>query len=246
MRSASTRTLAPATRTVAPRGSAEQRVREAAIRLFAARGFAATGIREIAAEANIVSSVLYHYYANKDELLLSIMRQGLTQSIATARAVIDGIERPEARLSVLAQLHVATQALGALGATVVDNEMRSLTGDAREEIMGLRDDYERLWSECLNDGLEQETFHFDDARLTRLALIEMCNGPAHWYHEGGSVPLHTIARTFSDLVLSTVQARHRGRVLTTADLDVPAPEAIVEIVRNAVADDQAAPVTQPS
>jgi AcrR family transcriptional regulator len=226
--------------TPAPQEPADQRVREAAIRLFAARGFAATGIREIATEAGVASSVLYHYYANKDDLLLSIMRQGLTRSIATARQVLEGLERPEVRLSVLAQLHVATQSLGALGATVVDNETRSLGGEARDEILLLRDEYESLWRDCLQDGREQDVFSFEDARLTRLALIEMCNGPARWYHGDGPEPLERITRIFSDLVLSTVHARRGRRTVTTADLNGPTAETIVEAVKDSVADEPGA------
>jgi AcrR family transcriptional regulator len=211
-------------------GATEQRVRDAAIRLFAERGFAATGIREIATAAGIVPSVLYHYFANKDELLLSIMRRGIETSVAVARRATDGIDAPAARLSTLAQVHVAMQGVSALGATVADNEMRSLHGEGRDEILRLRDEYEGLWRDCLDAGVEQGVFHVDDVALTRLALIEMCNGPARWYRAEGEQRLDHIAVVYADLALRAVDARDGEKPLRTADLELPAAATIVELV----------------
>ena len=38
-----------------------RRVREAAVRVFAQKGFSAVGVRELAQDAGLTSSALYHY-----------------------------------------------------------------------------------------------------------------------------------------------------------------------------------------
>lgn len=224
-------------------------VRLVAIRLFAERGFAATGIREIAEAAGIASSMLYHYFGNKDQLLLGIMHDGIRLTIDAAETAIADLTRPDERLSVLAQSHVAVQSLSPLGATVTDTEMRSLAPDAAAEITALRDKYEELWGDTLEVGLKNHLFMAEDATLTRLALIDMCNGPARWYRWPGRLSLETVMQRYSDLALATARARRDGEPVTTAQLDIPEPAVLIEIVERGLFDafgesvDRAQPVT---
>jgi AcrR family transcriptional regulator len=48
---------------------------EAALRVFAARGYRNTRIEEVAAEAGVTKGAVYHYFANKEELLLRALEQ---------------------------------------------------------------------------------------------------------------------------------------------------------------------------
>jgi hypothetical protein len=59
--------------------------------------------------------------------------------------------------------------------------------------------------------------------MTRLALLEMCNGVSRWYSPKGAakLSLEQIADHFSSLALALVRAARDGRPLTIADLDVP-------------------------
>jgi AcrR family transcriptional regulator len=206
------------------------RIREAAVSLFAARGFAATGIREIAQEAGIASSVLYHYFKTKDDLLVEIMRVGLRTVLDLGRLAIEGVADPAARLAILAQIHVAIQTLDPRAAAIIDGEVRALSAEARREIVFLRDQYEQLWQETLTCGLAQHLFDLADSRLTRLALLEMCNGVAYWYSPTGFQSLEAIMLIFADLVLGAVRARKGSLALRTADLSLKPPAYYIALV----------------
>jgi hypothetical protein len=54
-------------------------------------------------------------------------------------------------------------------------------------------------------------FSFGDARITRLALLEMCNGVARWYSDRGPKHPVEIAESFADLALAMVGARRDGQ-----------------------------------
>ena len=58
--------------------STQDRVAQVAVRLFSERGFAATGIRDLGREMGMTSASLYHYVANKEELLVGVMSACLT------------------------------------------------------------------------------------------------------------------------------------------------------------------------
>jgi hypothetical protein len=60
-------------------------------------------------------------------------------------------------------------------------------------------------------------FSFGDARITRLALLEMCNGVARWYSDRGPKHPAEIAESFADLALAMVGARPDGQSPRTPD-----------------------------
>ena len=55
------------------------RIRDAALTAFARRGVAATGLAQIAAEAGISRTGLYHYYPDKDALVRDLARDLLAE-----------------------------------------------------------------------------------------------------------------------------------------------------------------------
>ena len=60
-----------------------EQILDAAARLFAERGFHRTTTRDIAEAADVAEGTLYNYFANKDDLLMGIMRR-LTESIGSS------------------------------------------------------------------------------------------------------------------------------------------------------------------
>ncbi len=81
--------------------------------------------------------------------------------------------------------HVGFHTLDAQRSLVADDELRAVSDAAFTKVMQLRDGYERLWAETLERGARSGEFSFADARITRLALLEMCNGVARWYSDRG-------------------------------------------------------------
>lgn len=205
------------------RSNAERPIRAAALRLFAQKGFAATGIREIASEAHVSIATLYHYVETKEELLVDIMREGLEALLISSRQAVAGSSAPEQELALLAQSHVVAHALNQAGARVIDNELRALSDENHEIVVALRDAYEELWTDVLTRGRDAEIFRFDDLRVTRFALIDMCTGVVRWYSPTGSKSLDELCRHLVDLALALVDARLDGRRIRAADLDIPAP-----------------------
>jgi AcrR family transcriptional regulator len=186
--------------------STKRRIEQAALQLFAAKGFEATGIRDIAERAGISTAALYHYMGSKDELLIDFMLFSMTQLTHVARAALAAAEGPAAELATLVRVHVGFHTLDPQRSLVADDELRALSEAAFARVMDLRDAYERLWADTLERGLGSGTFDFSDARITRLALLEMCNGVARWYSDAGPMRPGQIADAFTDLALATVGA----------------------------------------
>lgn len=197
-----------------------ERINEAAVRLFARNGYVATGIRDIAREAGISSATLYHHFANKEELLVAIMREGFERQIGNAQAALAGQRTPEAKLVALVRQHVLAETVRQTISNVVTVEYRFLSPDARAQVLPLRDAYDAIWDAVIREGADAGAFDVRDAHLARLAVLEMCGGPGQWYRTDGALTPEEIAETFADMALALVRARRQSGARALARIAV--------------------------
>ena len=238
----------PVARIAVPASPAElstrQRIEQAALQLFAAKGFEATGIRDIADRADLSTSALYHYMGSKDELLVVFMVESMTELTRVAQAALQGAEDPAVQLAALVRAHVGFHTLDAQRSLVADDELRAVSDVAFTKVMQLRDGYERLWAETLERGARSGEFSVADARITRLALLEMCNGVARWYSDRGPRHPAEIAEAFADLALAMVSARVDGQPARLADLRCRPTREILAMVEAELRGPAAEPAEQ--
>ena len=171
-------------------------VQRAAVARFAQQGFAATGIRELGTAAGINSATLYHYVGSKHDLLVRIISDCLKAMINGGRDALSTAQTPTHQLAQLIAFHVAFTATNPQTARVAEYEMRSLTPVAREEMQQLRDEYEALFTEVLNEGDKSGEFNTPDLTMARLAVMEMGTGVAHWYSPHGRLSLDQVQQNF--------------------------------------------------
>jgi AcrR family transcriptional regulator len=183
-----------------------QDVRRAAVRLFAERGFAATGIRELAREVGVNSATLYHHTGTKETLLVGIMEEGLNELLRLGREAVEGSADPAVQLARLVMVQVAMETTNRQISFVVDNEIRWLSGDARPQVVALRDDYEAMLERVLERGARLGVFDVPDRRAIRLGLLGMLNGIKSWYHPSPDTSTDDIQDWFVDLALRLVRA----------------------------------------
>lgn len=157
------------------------RIRESAVDLFASKGYVATGIRDIARAAGTTSSTLYHHVSNKEELLVAIMRDAFETLVERATAAVQEHSTPEAKLSALVRQHVQFEISEQQLGKVVTVEFRFLGSQARDEVVPLRDAYERVWDDVISEGIRTRAFKVQDRSLARLGVLHMCAGPGRWH-----------------------------------------------------------------
>jgi AcrR family transcriptional regulator len=204
----------------------EERIREVALRLFAKQGFQATGIREIAAEAGFTVSALYYYVGTKEELLLDILLNTATSMVASALRIAASTEPPEQKLASLVLLHVWYNGEHAQQMQVANTELRSLSGEARQKVLDLRDRYDAIWREIITQGNMMGIFQVRNVKLAAIALIEMCNGVSNWYRPHGELTLTQVCHMHADWALGLVRAVRDGKALRIADLNLVDPKEL--------------------
>jgi AcrR family transcriptional regulator len=186
--------------------STAERVRASALALFAERGYHGTGIRQLADAAGLSSASLYHYMGTKQDLLVAIMRDSLTRLLDEGERIAAAHPDPRERLVALVRLHVQTHATAPEQTRVVDDEVRSLSAPARAQVVALRDRYEALWQQTLDEGIARGAFRATSAAVVRRALLEMCSGVARWWTPAGELDLQALADEYAALALRLADA----------------------------------------
>jgi AcrR family transcriptional regulator len=150
----------------------------------------------------VTTAALYHYMGGKQDLLLTIMRDGMHGLLAEAREALKEAASPREELAGLARAHIVYNGRVLLEAYVSDTEIRSLDDANRARVVKLRDDYEELWADVIHRGIESGDFRIADQKLFKLAAIQMVNGVAYWYRPTGERSLQAIADEFAGFVLA--------------------------------------------
>src|SRR3954469_15898872 len=83
------------------------RILDAAVKVFAERGFHAATVAGIAREAGVADGTIYLYFKSKDDLLLRLFDEKMTELTAEAKAEVAGPRTAPDRLRRFIQLHLS-------------------------------------------------------------------------------------------------------------------------------------------
>jgi TetR/AcrR family fatty acid metabolism transcriptional regulator len=83
------------------------RIMDAAIKVFAERGFHIATVAEIAKAAGVADGTIYLYFKGKDDLLLRLFDEKMTQLLAEARAGLEREPGGPQKLHRFIQLHLS-------------------------------------------------------------------------------------------------------------------------------------------
>ena len=154
----------------------------AAAQLFREKGFEGTTIRDIAGAVGMQSGSPFYHFANKHELLMAVMEEGLRLGLERSRAVVEarGLTAVE-RFRQLVRAHYGIlHETGSDFIPVMLYDWRSLPVPYRRRIVELKDRYDALWQTTL-DALHAEGRLGADARIARLMILGAINYSATWY-----------------------------------------------------------------
>jgi len=178
----------------------------AAAQLFREKGFEGTTIRDIAGAVGMQSGSPFYHFANKHELLMAVMEEGLRLGLERSRAVVDaeGLT-PVERFRRLFRAHYGIlHETGSDFIPVMLYDWRSLPATYRRRIVELKDRYDALWQATL-DALHAEGRLGADARIARLMILGAINFSATWYRAKprgrAGVDLDTLAAETAALFL---------------------------------------------
>jgi AcrR family transcriptional regulator len=162
-------------------------------KLFREKGFDGTSIRDISQAAGMHSGSPFYHFETKQEMLVAVMEQGLTEGLYHLEAVAALKLSPAEKFKRLVRVHLETICGdGHDFIPVMLYDWRSLTPANRRRVIALKDRYDALWQK-VTDDLQAQGIMGGDAQLARLFTFGVLNWTARWYRAGGRKSLDEIA-----------------------------------------------------
>ena len=176
---------------------------KSAINLFAQKGYANTSIREIGAKANISSSIIYHYFKNKEEMLFEIIHSASQDLIQSLREIEDRNADPvECLREMLKEQSIIYSLKGKKEAKILAFDVHQLRGKRGESIRkqqyNIYNIYRRKIKEIKDKGMLK-----DDIDLTVLtfSIFGIINSFHGWYKSSGRMSEEEVAENMERFLL---------------------------------------------
>lgn len=174
-------------------GEGERAAREeiigAAAELFMDLGYTATSIDAIAEKMGATKGRIYHYYRSKAQVFFDVQITAMDHLFAVVEPIARRDLPPDAKLEQMARAHLELMLRELpIQKVAVQGLQRHLlqAGGFRhartlQEIATLRDDYEQMFAEVLDEGARQKLFDDLPPRLLSKPFFGALNWVTVWY-----------------------------------------------------------------
>ncbi|MBN8492772.1 MAG: TetR family transcriptional regulator [Burkholderiales bacterium] len=173
--------------------------------LFARQGYHATSMNQLAEACGLSKATLYHYYRDKDALLVQIAEGHVTRLAALLDEVAALRLAPEARLRELIRRIVVEYADAQHAHRVLTEDVKFLPAQDRERILNV----ERRVVAGFADAVGALRPALREAALAKpmtMLLFGMINWMFTWMKPGGSLSHEALAPLVADLFLGGLPA----------------------------------------
>jgi AcrR family transcriptional regulator len=166
-----------------------EEILRAAAELFMEFGYAATSIDAVAEKLGATKGRIYHHYASKADLFFDVQVAAMTRLSEEVEPIARSRGSAIARLSAMALRHtqiiltelpmqkVAVQGLERhlLGASAATKRLRS--------VVKMRDDYEALFAEVIDEGMREGVFVDLPVKLATKPFFGALNWATVWFSQ---------------------------------------------------------------
>lgn len=172
-----------------------------AVDLFFQKGYFATSISEIARRCGIQKASIYYHYPSKEHILYHIHQITLDDLMSYLKTRLKDVQGIEDRMRVAVRSHVRFHLNRQKETFIANSELRGLTPDHYQDIVGKRDAYERMIQEIIRQGCKMDRFVGNDVKILSYAILTLCNAGAIWFKPSGRLSVDEIADIYESFVL---------------------------------------------
>ncbi len=186
-------------------------VLQTAAQLFLEKSYARTSLNDVAEKLNITKPAIYHYFRNKEEILIECYRLG-TGMIGE---ILDGIEASyctgyhKVKAFIYSYVKVLTVDFGRC---VMRLDQGDLSPDALADVRAYKRRIDRRLRAFIQEGLEDGSIAPCDPKITAFAIAGAVNWIAIWYEPNGPLSPGEIATQFAETLTQGIAARRRRTV----------------------------------
>ena len=176
--------------------SKREAVLKTAAQLFLEKSYRRTSLNDVAHRLNITKPALYHYFHNKEEILLGCYRWGTTliekslQEIASHCGT--GLEKVEAFIYSYANVMTVN-----FGRCVMRLDDGDLSSEALNEVRAYKRKIDRRLRSFIQEGIEDGSIAPCDPKIAAFSIAGAVNWICRWYEPDGPLSAEEIASQFA-------------------------------------------------
>lgn len=182
------------------------RIHRIAAELFARNGYHATGMAELSDAVQLGRGALYYHINSKESVLYAISVGTITHLLGSAREIVARDDPAPDKVRTLARELMKNIASYSNEWTVFFREHIALTGQWRDDVMHKRKEYEALWWNVLNTGVERGEIVPLEPIVTK-GILGMFNYSYLWLRPRGDLSPEEVADQFCRILLSGLEPR---------------------------------------
>lgn len=167
-------------------GSREKLI-QVAVDLFASRGFAGTSIRDIANMMGMSISNIYHYFGNKEGLLLAILEHTSNTLLERLREAFENDQAPLQRLKTLVQAHLKLSREFQKESRIFFLDEERLSQEGHQINRKIQREILEMYVEVLNDLQSAGLVHTRSIKILAFNILGVINWHLKWFRTEGEL-----------------------------------------------------------
>jgi AcrR family transcriptional regulator len=171
-------------------------VLKTAAQLFLEKSYGRTSLDDVANRLNITKPALYHYFHNKEDILLGCYRWGTTLIEESLNKIAvqygTGLEKVEAFIYAYANAMTVN-----FGRCVMRLDEGDLSGKARAEVRTYKRKIDRRLRSFIQEGIEDSSIAPCDPKIAAFSIAGALNWICMWYEPEGTLTTEEIASQFA-------------------------------------------------
>jgi len=187
-------------------------VLKTAAQLFLEKSYGRTSMNDVADRLNITKPALYHYFDNKEDILLECYRLGCGLIEETLNQIAahcgNGLQKVEAFIHSYAIVMTVN-----FGRCVMRIDEGDLTTDARAEVRTYKRKIDRRLRSFIQEGIEDGSIAPCDTKLAAFSIAGALNWICMWYEPDGALSPDEIASQFARTLTQGLTAGKPGNKL---------------------------------
>lgn len=198
-------------------GTKREAVLQTAAQLFLEKSYGRTSLNDVADRLNITKPALYHYFRNKEEILLACYRLGcglideILNDIATHCGT--GLEKVEAFIYSYANVMTVN-----FGRCVMRLDDGDLSSEALAEVRNYKRKIDRRLRSFVQEGIDDGSIVPCDPKIAAFSIAGAVNWICRWYEPDGPLPAEEIATQFARTLTQGLVNRNPGPAACAANV----------------------------
>ena len=184
-------------------GNQYEKIVEIASHLMSEKGYKGASLQEIADRVGIHKSTLFHYFKNKEQLLLAILRIAIEDVTKNLNLILaDDSLSPGDKLRHAIANHLELLIKYKDNVNVYHSEIRFLSPKKRKEYLETRKHYAACFEQIVNEikGGDSGLFKGLDSKIVTFGILGMSNWTIKWLSGSGRLSPEKVADIFYKMI----------------------------------------------